>query len=249
MAQIVPAKVFHARTRPKRNAFRYGVCYMRIPLEDLSTPSRRGLFSIGRFNLFSLYACDYGDMSTLDGVRAALAKFGGQEETAEIQLLTLPRILGYAFNPVSFWLCYDAVKNLRAVIAMVNNTFGERHCYLCCHEDRRPIASDDWLEADKIFHVSRFLAVEGYYRFRFACDDEKVAVWINHYDSDRLILATSLIGNARRLSSVRQLSCFFRYSLATLRAITLIHYQAAKLFAKGLRRYHKPSPPVSEISR
>ena len=138
---------------------------------------------------------------------------------------------------------------MRAVIAMVNNTFGERHCYLCCHDDRRPIGSDDWLRAEKMFHVSPFLAVEGYYRFRFACDDEKVAIWINHYDSDRLILATSLIGKARALSSARVLFCFFRYPLVTLKVIMLIHYQAAKLFAKGLRHYRKPVPPVSEVSR
>lgn len=167
----------------------------------------------------------------------------------EILLLTLPRVLGYAFNPVSFWLCYDADRNLRAVIAMVNNTFGERQCHLCCHEDRRPIGSDDWLRVDRIFHASPFLAVEGFYRFRFACDDESVAVWINHYDAERLVLHASLIGKTRPVSLSELLLCFFGYLLVTLRVIMLIHYQAAKLFITGLRHYRKPSPPLSEISR
>ncbi|HXJ01996.1 MAG TPA: DUF1365 domain-containing protein [Micropepsaceae bacterium] len=235
---------------PKRNAFRYGVFYLRIRLEDLSKPSKRGLFSIDSFNLFSLFSRDYTFRSApvREGISTALANFECQDADAEILLLTLPRVLGYAFNPVSFWLCYDAGRNLRAVIAMVNNTFGERHCYLCCHEDRRPIGEDDWLQADKTFHVSPFLAVEGFCRFRFACDKERIAAWINPYDSERLMLATSLIGKVKA-NWDRFLFCFFRYPLVTLRVITLIHYQAAKLSTKGLRRHHKPAPPLSEISR
>jgi uncharacterized protein len=250
MADIVTAQVFHARTRPRRNAFRYGVYYLRIALDELGKPANSALFSIDRFNLFSLRNRDYhtAALNIADSVRAALDEFSLSEVDGEIQLITMPRILGFAFNPVSFWLCHDKAKNLRAVIATVSNTFGETHRYLCFQDDHRPIAANDWLEARKIFHVSPFLAVDGHYRFRFACNDEDVAIWINHHDPEGLILSTSLIGKARALTSGRLLFCFFRYPLVTLKVVALIHYQAVKLFLKGIRHYRKPEPPLSGIS-
>lgn len=251
MAQIVTAQVFHARTRPKRNAFRYGVYYLRLKLEELAAPANCALFSLDRFNLFSVRGSDYqtGALPARDAVAAALAEFGVSEADGQIELITMPRVLGFAFNPVSFWLCHDRQQNLRAVIATVNNTFGEQHRYLCCHADRHPIAADDWLEAKKIFHVSPFLAVGGTYRFRFACPPDKVAIWINHHDTEGLLLSTSLIGKTEPLSSARLLACFFRYPLVTVKVVALIHYQAVKLFLKGMRHYRKPASPLSEISR
>jgi DUF1365 family protein len=251
MAEILAAQVFHARTRPRRNAFRYSVYYLRIGLKELSRPTGRSLFSIDRFNLFSLYNRDYrsGGMTTAESVHAALDGFGITEVDGEIELVTLPRILGYAFNPVSFWLCHDRDKNLRAVIAAVNNTFGEHHRYVCFHDDHRPICSEEWLEARKTFHVSPFLAVDGTYRFRFAATGGGIAVWINHHDADGLLLSTSLIGRSEELTSARLLSCFFRYPLMTLKVVVLIHYQAVRLFLKGMRHHHKPEPPLADISR
>jgi DUF1365 family protein len=255
MADILTTQVFHARTRPKRNAFRYSVCYLRIGLAELSRPTGCSLFSIDRFNLFSLHNKDYrpkdhrGPLGVEEAVRRDLDEFGLSEADGDIDLITLPRILGYAFNPVSFFLCHDGHGQLRAVIAAVNNTFGEHHRYVCFHDDHRPIKADDWLEARKIFHVSPFLAVAGTYRFRFATTGGNLAVWINHHDAEGLLLSTSLIGRAEELTSKRLFSCFFRYPLMTLKVIALIHYQAVKLFLKGMRHYHKPAPPVTGVSR
>ena len=85
--------------------------------------------------------------------------------------MTMPRMLGYVFNPVSFWFCRDRSGALRAVLCEVNNTFGESHCYLVHHDDLRPIEPDAWLDGRKAFHVSPFLPVEGGYRFRFRLDE------------------------------------------------------------------------------
>jgi hypothetical protein len=250
LAGIVTAQVFHARTRPRRNAFRYGVYYLRLALDEFSAPPKCAVFSLGRFNLFSLCQDDYrlGALDAGQSVRAALDDFAVPQADGEIELVTMPRVLGFAFNPVSFWLCHDRQGQLRAVIAMVNNTFGERHRYLCCHHDRRPIASGDWLAAEKIFHVSPFMAVEGSYRFRFDCPAESVAIWINHHDAEGLLLTTSLIGKTQALTAARLLACFLRFPLMTLKVVALIHYQAVKLFLKGLRHYRKPAPPLSDIS-
>jgi DUF1365 family protein len=94
----------------------------------------------------------------------------------DVVLMTLPRMLGYVFNPVSFWFCRDGLGALRAVLCGVNNSFGEHHCYLVHHDDHRPIAPAAWLEGRKVFHLSPFLPVEGGYRLRFRLDDERAHV-------------------------------------------------------------------------
>ena len=96
--------------------------------------------------------------------------------------MTMPRLFGYVFNPVSFWFCRDRDGRLRAVLCEVNNTFGEHHCYLVHHDDRRPIEADAWLDGRKAFHVSPFLPVEGSYRFRFRLDAERAHVDVNYHD-------------------------------------------------------------------
>jgi DUF1365 family protein len=251
VADIVQAHVFHARTRPRRNAFRYGVCYLRLPLSEFVRGRRAMFFSVERFNLFSLFSRDYGDGKTppAQWIARMLARGGVTEADGEVALLTLPRVLGYAFNPISFWLCHDRKARLRCVLAEVRNTFGERHSYLCFHDDHRPIAAGDWLKAEKIFHVSPFLAVEGHYRFRFALQENRVAIWINHYDSDGLMLSTSLIGDAKPLRPAALIGSFLRYPVVTFKVVALIHYQAVKIFLKGIRHYAKPKPPVTDISR
>ena len=108
----------------------------------------------------------------------------------EVRLMTLPRVLGYGFNPVSFWLCHDRDGGLRAVVAEVNNTFGERHSYLCRHDDHRAIGAGDRIRARKAFHVSPFMAVEGQYVFRFALDRTHAAIAIDLEDGEGLLLRT-----------------------------------------------------------
>ena len=257
MAEIIKTRVFHARPAnaakgTKRNAFHYSVFYLALPLVEMKTGLKRLLFSINRFNLFSFHDVDHGDGKTSPErwIRRALDDCGIVEADGEVVLITLPRVLSYVFNPVSFWLCYDRAHRLRAVLAEVNNTFGERHCYMCAHPDRRPIAADDWLRTEKIFHVSPFMTVEGHYKFRFAYEAGDLAIWINYYNaSGALALSTSMMGPRAPLTSPRLLFYFLRYPLVTLQVIVLIHYQAVKLFLKGIQFGPKPPPPTVEISQ
>lgn len=247
--QLLISQVMHARERPKRNVFRYHVYYLVLALSSLNTLPRR-LLSLNRLNLLSLYTQDYGrDAEPEAWMRARLSEWGITTADGEILLMTMPRILGYAFNPVSFWFCLDAQGGLRAVLADVTNTFGERHAYLLHHDDQRVIATDDILEARKMFHVSPFIEIMGHYKFRFALTEKRIGVWIDHYDAQDLLLATSVVGERRTLTSHALLYCFFRYPLVTLKVIGLIHYQALRLFSKGIRYHVKPQPPTVEISR
>ena len=133
------AKVAHKRLRPKENGFFYTVYYLSFPLRLWKKLSGLGFFSLERFNLFSLKAADYGKGSPESWMREQLAEWKITEADGEIVLVTLPRVLGYAFNPVSFWFCLDKAGAPRAVLADVSNTFGEHHAYLLFHDDHRPI--------------------------------------------------------------------------------------------------------------
>lgn len=244
------AKVAHQRVRPKKNGFCYSVYYLSFPLRLWQTLGDAAVLSLEKFNLFSLKKRDYGkDAEPETWIRELLTSYDLAGIDGEVVLVTLPRVLGYAFNPVSFWFCLDKAGALRAVLAEVSNTFGERHCYLLFHDDKRIIANDDWLTARKVFHVSPFIEVNGYYQFRFAYGEDKIGVWINHYDEGGLLLTTSMTGKRMALTSFNLMHCFVRYPLVTLKVISLIHYHALKLFLKGIRYRIKPPPPSVEISR
>ena len=164
-------------------------------------------------------------------------------------LVTMPSVLGYVFNPVSFYLCLDQEKDIRAVIAEVHNTFGEQHTYLCAHSDHTSITSDDWLEAEKLFHVSPFLERNGSYKFRFSLQKDKLGIWIDYFDKEKnKQLITSLIGNLQALNRSSINKAFLSHPLLTLKAIILIHWQALKLVAKNIRYVIKPKQCEEKVS-
>lgn len=248
---LMVADVAHARLRPKKNSFHYHVYYLCLPLAKRAELNLLKLLSQNKFNLFSLNARDHdvpvGGYEAW--IRDVLAQYNITHANGEIVLLTLPRVLGYVFNPVSFWFCLNAEGKLACVLSEVRNTFGEKHCYLSYHDDGRVIDKDDWLRAEKVMHVSPFIPVEGHYEFRFAYGEEKVGVWINHHDADGLLLTTSLVGKRQPLNDAALFRCFWRYPLVTLKVIGLIHFQAIKLMRKGIVYRPKPAPPITEISR
>jgi uncharacterized protein len=249
MIQLLDAKIFHERMRPRNNRFGYGALYCLVPLGELSA-RRRGPVALNRFGLFSIREGDYGEPGESPAVhiRKILDEHGLGEADGEVKLMTLPRVLGYGFNPVSFWLCHDRDGGLRAVLAEVNNTFGERHSYLCCHDDHRAIAGGDRIRARKAFHVSPFLAVEGQYVFRFALDADRAAIAIDLEDGDGLLLRTSVAGRLMPLTRGTLWATLLRNPLYPVKVIGLIHYQAVKLFLKGLHHFRKPPPPAARIS-
>jgi DUF1365 family protein len=249
MIQLLDAHIFHQRVRPRSNRFGYRALYCLLPLEALSKP-RAGLFAIDRPGLFSLRSADYGKSGITPAahIHHVLQQWNLVEADGETELMTLPRVLGYGFNPVSFWLCRDKKGDLRAVMAEVNNTFGERHSYLCFHEDRRAIASGDILTARKAFHVSPFIDVQGDYTFRFRITRDRVAITIDLADGDGLLLRTAVGGRLQPLTSISLIRTLLENPLYPFKVIGLIHYQAVKLFLKGIRHFRKPAPPAIEIS-
>lgn len=241
----------HARLRPKKNAFRYRVPYLAVPESELAAHKGRGLLSVDDANMFSVRNKDYGDGERTGAafVREALAQHQIREADGKLTLVTMPRVLGIGFNPVSFWLCEDKAGALRAVLAEVNNTFGERHFYLCAHADRRPIAPQDTIVAEKVFHVSPFMKVEGHYRFTFAWSERSFGVRIDLHDAEGLILTTSVAGERLPVTSARLAWAFLANPLLMFKVLGLIHYQAVVLWFKGVAHYRKPPPPAEVLTR
>jgi uncharacterized protein len=240
--QLYEAKVMHKRFSPKENAFHYNVYYLVLPLPAAGIPGW-----LSRFDARDVGKRDGSDPTPW--VRGILADYGLNEKTKNIVLITMPRVLGYVFNPVSFYFCLDGDDHLRAVLCEVHNTFGEQHSYLCANPDHEPIASDQWLAADKIFHVSPFLPRNGEYKFRFDLKVDKLGIWIDYYDvNGQRQLITSLVGSFSPLTSQSLSDVFWRHPLVALKAITLIHWQALKLVMKGIRYISKPVQLVVRIT-
>jgi DUF1365 family protein len=250
-ALLFTGQVMHQRMRPARHCFSYPVFFVRFSLdhpESLEGP----LFTVNGRNLFSLRYADYGPRDGSDlrsWIRALLMREGLPLADGEIWLQTFPRVLGYAFNPVSFWLCHDRAGALRAVLAEVNNTFGEHHNYLLAHPDGRPIAPGDELQARKVFHVSPFLDVKGTYRFRFRTNVPDSLFRIDYEDESGKLLYTTMSGQGGPLTTRTLARAFVRYPMMTLGVIVRIHYHALRLWRKQLHFFSKPMPPSQETTR
>jgi len=236
---LIDGSIWHGRSGDVARQFRYRATYLALPLDDFEAgrlpivPDRRGLWSLRRR--------DFGarDGSPLGGfIRLRLAPLG--LDGAEVALVTLPRTLGYGFNPVSFWLARDET-GLRAVLAEVSNTFGERHIYLCRRDDLGPIGPGDRMAGEKLFHVSPFLPREGAYSFRFDVAPGRFGVWIDWTGTQGAGLGTSLVGRTRALTEHSLSRASWRHPLQSQKVIGLIHLQAAQLWARGVRYRAKPA--------
>lgn len=248
--QHIAGVTFHGRKGAVENAFRYGVDY--VLFAPLDAPRGPALFSRNGRNLVSLHDSDHGGAPKegvgLPWAQKVFADHGLEDVISRIELLAQPRILGHVFNPVSFWLGFDEGGDLRAVIPEVSNTYGDRHSYVCFHDDFRVIAPSDTLSARKIFYVSPFQPVEGDYTFRFDFTADKVGVWIDYTAGQNGLLAT-LTGRRKPLTNVSIVVACLRRPFGSRRVLGLIHWQAFKLWWKGAKFRSHPKPPSEEVSR
>ncbi len=245
--QRIRAETFHGRKGPVRNAFRYTVDYILLDPDKAFGPR---LFSRNRGNLMSLQDADHGGVPGQGrGAPWAREVLAAHDLPADrLLLLAQPRLLGHVFNPVSFWLAYDRLGHLRAVIAEVSNTYGDRHSYLCHRDDRAPITREDTITAQKIFHVSPFQPVEGTYAFRFDIRPDRIGIWID-YTTATGGLFTNLIGPRAPLTNWGILASAFRRPFGSRRVLALIHWQALKLALKRVKFNARPTPPGEDVSR
>lgn len=246
-------QVRHTRLRPARHAFAYPTFFLMLPMRALRAQGG-GALALNRAGWLSFFDADHGDGrpagqgGALAWMEELLAAHGITDADGEIWLHCYPRMLGYTFKPVSFWYCHRADGSLRAVVAEVNNTFGERHCYLL--EQPRYGAE---LRADKVFHVSPFCRVEGEYRFRFLRTERdgqpRTVVRVDLHDAQGPLLQTSVSGTLQPYTARAQRQALLSHPLLTLGIIARIHWQACRLWLKRVPFFSKPVPPAEFVTR
>ena len=242
----------HRRIKPKVHKLRYRVFWTLLDLDELPALGKKlRLFSLERFNIFGFHTADHGDGSAISlRVQAEkhLADAGIYLEGGRIALLCMPRILGFVFNPISVYYCYCRDGALTALIYEVHNTFGQRHSYLI-PVDAGP---GETLEqrCPKAFYVSPFMDMEISYTFRIQRPDERVALTIKGADTEGLVIVASLAGSRRILTDGTLLKTFFLFPLLTLTVVAGSHWEALKLWIKGMRlRPRPPAPSAVTIVR
>jgi DUF1365 family protein len=259
-------QVRHTRLRPRHHAFAYPGYFLMLPLRSLHQQAPpAGRWDINRAGVLSFFETDHGDGRGLEQGGAIawldelLRREGIHDATGEAWLQALPRVLGYPFQPVSFWYCHRAANDrdgsLRAIVVEVNNTFGERHCYVL---DAPRYGVEQ--RADKVFHVSPFNPVQGHYRFRFMRSEQgehggqaRTVARVDFYDgmddAGTAVLQTSVSGTLQPITTAALRRAVWRYPAMTLAVVLRIHAQALRLWLKKVPFFRKPAPPQSFVSR
>lgn len=247
---LFPGHVTHARARPKVHKLSYRIYSLLLDLDELDDLGRRlRWFSVDRFNLFSFYRRDRGERSGVNlrgQVEQAMHAAGIAADGGPIRLLTMPRLLGWAFNPLSTFFCYCKSGELAAILWEVDNTFGQRHAYMI------PVAPGQTGEivqdCDKAFYVSPFMDMQLHYLFTVSPPGERLSIRIDVFDDQGLLLTARHLARRTELTDSALLKAFFTIPFLTARVIGGIHWEALKLWLKGVRLRGRPAPPAEPVS-
>lgn len=250
-AALYPARVAHRRLVAPFYRFVYRVFYVLLDVDRVDEAARGlRLFSYNRFNLLAFHDQDHGH-----GKRSELRRWaeetlraqGVQLAGGRIRLLCMPRLFGFAFNPISLWYCEHADGSLRAVIAEVRNTFGEKHSYVLA-SGGAPLAYEAPQEKEKCFHVSPFFDLVGRYRFLLSEPGERLRVVIHETREGVPILDASVAGERRDLTDRAIAWQVLQMPFMTLKVVAGIHWEALKIWLRGARFHTKPEPPATDTS-
>lgn len=238
--------VTHRRLRPRDHRLNYRVFWLLLDLAEIDGLDRRlRLFSRNRFNLLSFHDRDHGDGSGAalrPQVEAWLERAGVALEGGPIRLLTMPRVLGYVFNPISLYYCHRADGRLAAVVYEVTSTFGVRHAYVI------PVPVEDQAAglirqgAAKALYVSPFMGMEMDYEFRGHVPGERLDLTIDGVDSGGVLITAAMSGERHDLTDADLLSAAFALPFLTLKVVAAIHWEALKLWLKRVPLTRQPSP-------
>lgn len=243
-------RVDHTRVRTINHTLGYRVFMLLLDLDHVETRrSRLRLLGRGKFGLMSWRAADHGDRSDTPlrrQVETHLTAAGIEIDGGPIRLLTMPRILGYGFNPISVYFCHRPDGALAALLYEVTNTFGERHSYLVA----RPVDTPGPIRqtADKAFFVSPFMDLDLTYDFTVRAPAESVSVVVAVRRGDTPVLTASFAGGRRPLTDGQLLRAFLTHPLLTWKVTVGIHWEAAKMMLKGARYRDRGAPPKQPVT-
>ena len=247
-------QVRHTRLRPARHAFAYPSAFLMLPMRRLAREGTQADLPVNRRGIWAFHDADHGDGrgpqqgGALAWIEELLQAEGLHDADGEIWLQTFPRLWGHTFKPVSFWYAERRDGTLAAIVAEVNNTFGERHCYLL----PAPRYGQE-LQAGKVFHVSPFCAVQGHYRFRFMrttqAGVQRLVARVDHDDDQGPLIETSWSGRLEPATRQALARVVWRHPLLTLAVVARIHWHALRLWLKQVPFWRKPEPPHDFVTR
>jgi DUF1365 family protein len=239
--------VMHRRMTPRRHCLRYRAFWLVIDLDETDVLDHLRLFSRDRFNLVSFHARDHGDRKQplRTYVERTLAEHAIDWDGGRIALLCMPRILGYVFNPLSIYFCYRRDGSLAALLYEVRNTFGQMHSYLLPVSTQAPLIHQ---RCAKVFYVSPFLGMDLTYDFRVEPPSDKVSVVVSAANPRGPMLVASLVGERRELSDRSLVLALLAHPLLTLKVVGAIHWEALKIWWKGIRIEPRPPAPTHSVT-
>ena len=245
-------RVRHHRFRPRSHALAYRVFWMLLDLDEIGRLSAKlHFFSRNRFNLYAFRDADYGDRSgrpMRPQIEETLANAGIAHDGGPIRLLTMPRVLGYVFNPISLYYCHRADGRLAAVVYEVTSTFGVRHAYVI------PVPVEDQAAglirqgAAKALYVSPFMGMEMDYEFRGHAPGERLGLTIDGVDSGGVLITAAMSGERHDLTDADLLSAAVALPFLTLKVVAAIHWEALKLWLKRVPLTRQPSPAWEPVT-
>ena len=243
-SSLYVGSVMHRRLRPRMHRFRYRAFWFLLDLDELDKLSNKlRWFSYNHSNVFSFYDADHGD-GTATPIRTQIERQLAEAQVdlagGRIRLLCMPRTLGYCFNPISIYFCYRTDTSLAAVVYQVHNTFGERHSYVIRVEDQNTALHQ---RSKKLFYVSPFLDMDMRYDFRITGPDESIAVGICASSCQKPVLNAVLAGVRSDLTDRNLMSVFLKIPALTIKVLAAIHWEALRLWAKGIGLRQRPLPP------
>lgn len=247
-ASLYVGDVMHQRMKPVGHRFRYKVYSLLLDLDRLDEAGRLSLlFSVNKFNLVSFHEADHLRGTAKTSLRAyvdqLLRDAGLPERAARIDLACYPRIFGQVFNPLSVFYAYGADGEPVAMIYQVRNTFGESHTYACRIEAGDLTPAGIRQSRSKLFYVSPFIELDMRYNFRMNLPDDRIKWRILETDASGPLLAATYSGVRKKLTTGSILACLLQFPFLTWKIVGGIHYEALKLWLKGVRYVPRPAPP------
>ena len=245
-ASLYFGKVTHARIKPKEHRFNYNIFSLVIDLDQYKSADKKShLFSVNKTGLISFYEKDHGarDGSCLRGYINQLLENGGIEKPDKVLLWCNPRVLGYTFNPLSIYFCYDKNNEVSALVYQVNNTFGETHSYVAKVTNETQADPSIRNSANKCFYVSPFMDMNLRYDFRIQPPDKTLKIRILEHDKDGPIFSATFSGKQKTLNSKNLVFGMFNTLGLTWKITVGIHFEALILWFKGVKLRPKPAPP------
>ena len=241
--------VTHKRFKPKKHFFSYKVFSLLIDLKEIEKLQKKiKFFSYNRLNILSFYNIDHGPRdgsSLIKWAKKTLTRAKINIEGGNIKLLCFPRFFGYVFNPLSVFYCYDKKSKLKAVLYEVKNTFNEQHIYIFRNKNSSKLILH---QCKKKFYVSPFISMDTYYNFRLSKPKNNISILIKQTDLKGPLLVARQVGKRIKLNSINLLYQFLKHPLMSFKVIVAIHFEAFRLWTKGIKLVKKNTKLKNNLS-